>query len=201
MQRLNNRAPYTTDPRPRLRIRPLFDDIRSGRYGEVDVGDVNFSPLGRVAEGSEQDKAEKKEEKAEKKKRRDAILRRILDRVVRDTSDGTDSLANAGYFLLVLVEVQRCCVLWEEAAAREAGGRADADSADDYNARLMEGVSLPWLVEAVFKMIVILVSWHRPLVPRGKDEDEGCVLSTEQLVALVEGEVEEAVKLVEGWAD
>ncbi|KAL1646290.1 ATP-dependent DNA helicase srs2 [Diplodia intermedia] len=202
MQRLNNRAPWSSsDPRPRLRIRPLFDDVRSGRYGAVDVGDVTFSPLGRVvAAGSEQ-------EKAEKKKRRDAILRGILDRVVRDTRDGTDALANAGYFLLVLVEVQRCCVLREEAEAREdGGGGADAGGADEYNARLMERVSLPWMVEAVFKMIVILVSWQRPLVPRGKDEegkeeDEGCVLSTEQLVALVEGEVEEAVKLVEGLAD
>ncbi|KAF9634647.1 hypothetical protein BFW01_g5542 [Lasiodiplodia theobromae] len=109
----------------------------------------------------------------------------MIARIVHDTRDGRDELTNAGYFLQVLEEVER---------TRGGSDGADVGAGDEGS---LEG-AMPWLVEEVFKMLVILVSWHRQLAPRKEGEDEGCVLSVRQVLELVEGEIEAAARIVHG---
>ncbi|OJD29518.1 uncharacterized protein BKCO1_7900029 [Diplodia corticola] len=221
----------TADPPRYLRIRPLFDDARAGHFGNVGRDlearerdgdqDRSQSPTRLEKKEGKGKKKEKKEIGADtknelddektkeqqrrrrraQKKRRDDVLRKTLARVVADTRDGCDALANAGYFLQVLEEVaeQRARV-GVTVMAGGVGGAGD----DDEDGGTSDGLDdLPWFVEEVFKIVVILVSWQRELEPRGggeEKEDEGCVMSTRQVVRLVEGEIEQAVKEVEGPA-
>ncbi|KAK0660152.1 hypothetical protein DIS24_g3308 [Lasiodiplodia hormozganensis] len=167
---------------PRLLLRPLFADARSGKFSDAATSIAKASPTEEEDAGEKEMQQEKKKmDKKEKGK----LLRKMVARIVHDTRDGRDELANAGYFLQVLEEVERT-----RGGSDDAGAGAGADEG-------LEGV-MPWLVEEVFKMLVILVSWHRQLAPREEGEDAGCVLSVRQVLELVEGEIEAAAKIVHG---
>ncbi|KAF4540871.1 uncharacterized protein LTHEOB_813 [Lasiodiplodia theobromae] len=158
---------------PRLLLRPLFADARSGKFSEAAKPSLN------------EEEQETQEKKKMDKKEKGKLLRKMVASVVHDTRDGRDELTNAGYFLQVLEEVER---------TRGGSDGADVGAGDE---RSLEG-TMPWLVEEVFKMLVILVSWHRQLAPREEGEDAGCVLSVRQVLELVEGEIEAAARIVHG---
>lgn len=167
---------------PRLMIRQIFSDARSGKFSEG-TSIAKSSPNEDEQEAGEKQMQEMK--KKLDKKEKGKLLRKLIARITHDTRDGQDELNNAGYFLQVLEEVER---------TRRGSDNADAGAAGDEG---VEGVK-PWLVEEVFKMLVILVSWNRQLAPREEGEDAGCVLSMRQVLSLVEDEIEAAAGIVHG---
>ncbi|EKG09803.1 hypothetical protein MPH_13126 [Macrophomina phaseolina MS6] len=94
------------------------------------------------------------------------FIRKMFSRMARDTRDGRDTGANAEYLLQIL----------EEASQYEAN-------------------TIPAVVEEMFKLLVILVSYRKP--PPSNYSSSKYVMTKKQVLHIVIRELREAVREVE----